>query len=242
MGNKPKIAIVGYGAMGREVERAAEKAGLEITNIFDIDKPMLADGNYTFDVAVDFSFPAAAPENIKMCAALGKNIVVGTTGWYDKMPEIIKAVNAGGIGCCYSSNFSVGMNIFGKIVENAAQLIDSIDDYDIMLNEIHHKRKKDFPSGTALMLANLIIKNVARKKEILTELKQGEAIRPEMLQVASARVGDVAGIHTVTIDSEADTIELTHRAKNRSGFAAGAVIAAQRIFGKKGIYKFEDIF
>lgn len=241
MDRKLKIAIIGYGTMGHEIEKLARKAEIEITEIFDIDNPIKADGKYGFDVAIDFSFPAAAPENIKVVASLGKNIVVGTTGWYEHLPEVIDIVKKAGIGCVYSSNYSLGMNIFRKIVAQAAQMIDKVPDYDIIVSEIHHNRKKDFPSGTALTLANVIIENVARKTEILTQLNQGEAVQPQQLEVSSARVGDVAGVHSVIIDSGADTIELTHRAKNRSGLAAGAIIAAERIFGKQGIYDFEEL-
>ncbi len=237
----PKIAIIGYGSMGKEIERTAQSEGLTITNIFDIDNPLMPDTNYDFDVAIDFSNAEAVENNVRILSTLGKSIVLGTTGWNDKLPLIEKIVNNAKIGFIYDSNFSIGMNIFRKIVQLSSQLLNNFSNYDIMLNEVHHNRKKDHPSGTAISLSEIILENLNRKTEIAIEHINGEAIRPEQLDVSCSRVGEVTGTHTIYIDSLADTIQLSHIAKNRSGFAAGAVFAAKWIHNKSGIYLFRDL-
>lgn len=237
----PKIAIIGYGSMGKEIERTAIAEGLTISNIFDIDSPLLPNANYDFDVAIDFSNPDAVESNVKILSAMGKSIVLGTTGWNDKLSLIESIVDEAKVGLVYDSNFSIGMTIFRKVVQLSAQLLNSFPNYDIMLNEVHHKRKKDHPSGTAISIAEIILENLERKTEIATEHINGEAIRPEQLDVSCSRVGEVAGTHTIYIDSLADSIQLSHIAKNRSGFAAGAVFAAKWIYNKSGIYMFRDL-
>lgn len=236
----PRIAIVGYGSMGREVEKIAREQGLAVTDIFDVGHLPNDNGFYDFDVAIDFSIPSAVENNIRVLSSLGKNVVLGTTGWSSMKDTIFDIARGSGIGLVHSSNFSVGMQMFFQIVSNAASLIDKIDSYDVMIHELHHRRKIDSPSGTALQLGNIILKNVGRKKRIDEDTSRGK-IDPEALHVTSTRGGEITGIHTVYIDSGFDAIELTHRAKNRSGFALGAVSAAKWIFGKKGIYDFRDV-
>jgi 4-hydroxy-tetrahydrodipicolinate reductase len=236
----PKIAIVGYGSMGKEVEHIARDKGYIITDIFEIDNPLENHREYDFDVAIDFSFPDTVVENVKLLSELKKSIVLGTTGWYDKKDTIRELVEKTGIGLIYGSNFSIGMRMFFNIIENAARLVDRIGDYDIFIHEIHHKRKKDSPSGTAQTLSGIILDNVKRKNGVVTDAIQGE-IKPDELHVSSTRGGEIMGYHKVYMDSAADTIELAHRAKNRSGFAAGAISAASWIYGKKGFYEFGDM-
>jgi len=238
--NKPKIALIGYGSMGKEVERAAIDHGLRVTDIFELDHSLSEDKNYDFDVAIDFSFPDSVINNVRTLAKLHKNIVIGTTGWNNQFEEIKDIVLSSGIGAVYGSNFSIGMQMFSRIVQEASKIVNRIDDYDIFMQEIHHKRKKDSPSGTALSLANLVLKEVERKKEILTAQSDG-TINPAHLHVSSTRGGEVPGTHTIYLDSVFDTIELTHRAKNRKGFAIGSVEAANWIYGKTGLYSFDDI-
>lgn len=238
--NKPKIAIIGYGAMGREIEKAAKERGLEITDIFELNQPIEPNKEYAFDVAVDFSFPAAVCDNVNILTKMKKNIVLGTTGWQDYKSQVEEAVIKSGVGLIYSSNFSIGMNIFQMIIEKAAKLLNNFSEYDIMVSEIHHKRKRDSPSGTALQLGEIILENLERKTNVL-DTKSDGIIRPDTLHINSARIGEVNGTHTVLIDSFADSIELTHTAKNRSGLAKGAVFAAEWIHNKQGFFNFSDI-
>lgn len=236
-----RIALVGYGSMGKELERLAPAKNCEVVAKYDIDRPLTAMANFDFDVAIDFSIPKAVVNNVELLAKREKNIVIGTTGWSTEKTAVERIVSAAGIGAVYGSNFSVGMQIFFRIVERAADLIDEVPDYDVMLHELHHRRKADAPSGTALSLADIILKNISRKKENLVETSHG-IISPDKLHVTSTRGGEIAGTHTVYMDSAADTIELTHRAKNRSGFALGALSAARWIAGKKGLYDFREVF
>jgi 4-hydroxy-tetrahydrodipicolinate reductase len=236
-----KIAILGYGKMGREIERLAEERKIEVTEIFDIDKPIYKHERHDFDVAIDFSSPSAVLKNVETLGHIKKNLVIGTTGWKDQQSEVENLVNQSGIGVVYGSNFSVGMQMFYKIVERAAQFANKIADYDVAVHELHHKRKADSPSGTALSIADIILKEFFRKNDILEETSHG-VISPHSLHVSSIRLGEATGTHTVYIDSLADTIELTHRSKNRSGFALGALAAAQWVHEKKGFYNFQECF
>ncbi len=235
-----KLAIIGYGSMGKEIERIAHQQKLEITDIFDLDNPLSPEGNYNFDVAIDFTFPDSVLTNVQRLGKLKKNIVIGTTGWFQSINEIKKIAGSSGIGVVYGSNFSIGMQMFSRIVRKASMLANKIEDYDISLHEIHHNRKKDSPSGTALSLAEIILQEVERKKTILEDKSAG-TIQTEQLHVSSMRLGEIAGTHTVYLDSFADTIELSHIAKNRSGFASGAITAAKWIHGRRGFFNFDEV-
>jgi 4-hydroxy-tetrahydrodipicolinate reductase len=236
----PKLAIVGYGNMGKAVENAAKEKGFEITDIFDINSLIDTEKSYNFDVAIDFSFPSSVIDNIGKLCKLNKNIVVGTTGWKQSFNDIESIVKENKTGLIYGSNFSIGMQLYMKLIEDISKMLINTDGYDIFIHEIHHKRKKDSPSGTALSLADIIINNYTSKKTIITETAH-TAIEPEQLHITSTRGGEISGTHTVYIDSIADTIEITHRAKNRNGFAVGALEAAKWIHNKKGIYDFNKI-
>ena len=235
----PKIAIIGYGSMGKEIEHLAKEQNIIVTDIFDIENKLSAK-NYDFDVAIDFSFPDAVEENLKIVSSMNKNLVLGTTGWYHNKEKFAEIISKADIGVVYGSNFSIGMQMFLRIVRQASHLLNSVNGYDIMLHELHHKRKIDSPSGTALSLSKIIMDEVDSKTEILTETSKVR-ILPEQLHATSTRGGEIAGTHTVYIDSIADTIELTHRAKNRLGFALGAIEAAKWIYEKKGFYEFSEI-
>ena len=237
-----KIAIVGYGKMGKIIEIIAKERDHEIVTIDPIQKANFKEINSDslngVDVVIDFTAPDVALANAKACATLGKNIVMGTTGWYDKKEEMKKIVNE--VGFIWSGNFSIGVNIFFKIVGEASKVINSVPEYDISVFEAHHNMKKDSPSGTAKMIADKIIKNIKRKEIIVTD-KFDRAPEKNELHVASMRCGKIPGTHTVTFDSEADTIELVHRARNREGFALGAVLAAEFVNGKKGFFDINDL-
>lgn len=239
------IALVGYGKMGKEIERVAAERKITVKKIFTIENNLRAmaltpQALKDVDVCLDFSVPSAVIENIEAIADCGKNIVVGTTGWYDKLKEVEKYIKEKKVGLLYSPNFSLGMNVFYHVLGCAARLVDKFDAYDIGINETHHRAKADSPSGTALTLGQIVLQHVRRKKEMLHETAHKE-IKPEQLHVTSTRLGCTIGTHRVVFDSEADSIELIHTAKNRSGLALGALIAAEWLKGKKGIYTMKDV-
>ncbi len=237
----PRIALIGYGSMGKEIEAIARKKGITITNIFDIDNPLSLSSQDNFDVAIDFSTPASVVENVRLVSLLHKDIVIGTTGWNDCFNDVQQHITINEVGAIYGSNYSIGMQMFFRVVRQAAMLINSADEYDVFLHEIHHKRKIDSPSGTALSLAHIILDEVERKQRLNTETLH-HRINENELHVSSVRGGEITGTHTVYVDSLADTIELTHRAKNRGGFALGALEAAVWIWNKKGMYDFTSVF
>ena len=219
-----KIALLGYGKMGQMVEAAAARAAIEIvciTNSSGIQRGSLDEA----DVCIEFSEPAAVIENIRMAAAVRKPIVVGTTGWYDKLEEVRGIVESAEIGCVYGSNFSVGVNLLFKVVQRAAELFKEFAAYDPFIEEAHHKFKKDAPSGTALSLKKIVESEYQRETP-----------------TASTRAGYIPGTHTVGFDSEVDTVTITHTARSRAGFAEGAIVAAKWIQNRKGLYEFSQIF
>ncbi len=240
-----KVLIVGYGRMGREVEKILLERNHEIVGKIDIVKApgvsreLTEELASTAEVAIEFSAAGAVLANAKAYTKYSLNAVVGTTGWYDNLDKLKDILNGGEIGYIYGSNFSIGAQLFFKIVGYAAKLFEPFSQYDIMGYELHHKRKKDSPSGTALSIANIILQNNRRKKKVVTE-KLDRAIEEEELHFASIRGGEIPGIHTVLIDSLADTITLTHSARSRAGFALGAVLAAEWVVNKKGLFTVED--
>jgi 4-hydroxy-tetrahydrodipicolinate reductase len=236
-----KTALIGYGSMGREIESIAKANGLDIVDIFDVNNPLKENKKYNFDVAIEFTTPDSVLKNTEILAKNGINVVIGTTGWYNEIAKIKKIVIDNKIGLVWGSNFSIGMQMFFEIVKKAAELVDKFEEYDVMIHELHHKRKKDSPSGTAETLSEIILREIARKKSKLYETAHKE-INPDELHVTSTRGGEIFGTHTVYLDSLADTLELTHRARNRKGFALGAVKAAKFIYQKKGIHSFTEIF
>jgi 4-hydroxy-tetrahydrodipicolinate reductase len=224
------IALVGYGKMGKLVEQVAVREGMTVSLVLDSKNNGQCEGitreNFSgIDVCIDFSTPQIVVHNIQRVAALGVNIIVGTTGWYEHLDEVRAIVSAHNIGFVYGPNFSIGMNVFFQIAEHAARLLSRFEGYDPFIEEAHHKFKKDAPSGTAIML-----------RQILERSYQNRAI-----PVTSVRAGYIPGTHAVSFDSEADTITLKHEARNRQGFAEGAVFAAKWIAGKKGFYEFRQI-
>jgi len=239
------IALIGYGKMGREVERVAKEKGVKIAKILTLENNTGAlgidrDSMKGVDVCIDFSTPAAVLDNVEALADCGKSVVVGTTGWYDRIEQVKKLVKAKKIGFLYAANFSLGVNIFTQIAMDAAHMFEKYAEYDVALSEIHHKGKADSPSGTALSLGAVILQEMRRKSELLTDAPH-EQIKPHQLHLSSTRVGHVTGRHTVMFDSDSDTIELVHTAKNRRGYALGAVTAAEWLKGKKGFYTMRDV-
>ena len=235
-----KIAIIGYGAMGKEIETVAKENNIIITNIFDVDTQLSENSQYDFDIAIDFSVPSSVLNNVKILAKHKKNIVIGATGWYSQIDEIKQIILENKIGCIWSANFSIGMQIFFKTLTVTTKLANHFKLYDTFISDIHHKNKIDSPSGTATRLGKIILENSNEKTTILTE-QINRKISSEELHIAALRGGSIFGTHTVYFDSVADTIELTHRAKSRRGFAEGAVEAAKWISSKKGFYCFDDV-
>lgn len=236
-----RVALIGYGKMGKEVERVAVDRGMEIAARIDIDSPSLQTAETRkADVAIHFAIPSTVRSHVEELAKIGKPVVIGTTGWQKEYAAVRSIAESSGIGIVHASNFSVGVNILYHLLKEAGRLFDRFDEYDVAVHEVHHKDKLDAPSGTALALADILLKTIARKKGLLAGSPEGK-IRPEQLQVSSGRYGSVVGMHRVTFDSAADSIEIVHTAKNRTGFALGAVVAAAWVRNKKGMFTFDDV-
>jgi len=228
-----KIALLGYGKMGQVIERIALQRGHEI--VLKKDEFNTYEGLETADVAIDFSVPTAAVSNISSCFNTNVPVVSGTTGWlehYDEMIALCKAKNGGFIS---SSNFSLGVNLFFEFNEYLAKIMSKFDHYKVDMEEIHHDQKLDAPSGTAISLAQGIIENSNYTNWTLDTPKDNE------IHIEAVRVGTVPGTHTVTYNSEVDAIEIKHTAHNREGFALGAVIAAEWLAGKQGVFTMKDV-
>jgi len=236
-----KIAIIGYGQMGKLIEQLSAQNECEVVAIIDplLGNKITAETVANADVCIEFSTPDTAFSNIKELVELGKNIVTGTTGWFDKLDEIKVIVEKAGTGFIYGSNFSVGMNLFYSLIESTAKLMNKADDYDLSGLEIHHNKKKDSPSGTAKILSEIILKNIDRKTKSQFDRLQRK-IEKDEFHFASIRYGDVPGTHSISFDSEADTIELKHTARNRNGLVLGAIKAAKWINNNKGFYNFSN--
>ncbi|TAK57901.1 MAG: 4-hydroxy-tetrahydrodipicolinate reductase [Bacteroidetes bacterium] len=239
------IVLIGHGKTGKEIERLAPEHKMKVIKIFNEENNSGGSGLTKeelkhVDVCIDFSIPQAVIQNIEAVAECGKNIVVGTTGWYDKLGEVTNIVKKSKIGFLYAANFSLGMNIFYHGVGIISELCDKFHFYDVAISETHHTQKIDSPSATALALAQNVMQHFKSKKTVLKESPHGN-IKPEQLQITSTRLGSVIGRHSVLFDSDADCIELVHNAKNRTGFAHGALVAAQWLKGKKGIFTMKDV-
>ena len=235
------IALIGYGRMGKEVERLARERGHRVVACVDSKTSSLSpEIAREADVAIHFAVPSSVVGHVEQWAGFGKDIVVGTTGWSAELGKVQAIVGAVKIGLVHASNFSLGVNILFNLLTHAGTLVNKLDEYDVFLHEIHHKDKIDSPSGTALTLAGILLNTVRRKREILSDAPKGK-IKPEQLHIASTRGGAVVGTHRVTFDSVADTIEITHTAKNRTGFALGALLAAEWVRGKHGLFTMEDV-
>ena len=228
-----KIALLGYGKMGQIIERIAVERGHQI--VLKKDEFNTYAGLSDADVAIDFSIPAVAVSNISNSFNANVPVISGTTGWlehYDDMVALCKEKNGGFIS---SSNFSLGVNLFFELNEYLAKMMSKFDTYTVEMEEIHHTQKLDAPSGTAISLAKGVIENSDYKSWTLETPKLTE------IHIEAKRIGDVPGTHTVTYNSMVDSIEIKHTAHNREGFALGAVIAAEWIVGKQGVFTMKDV-
>ena len=225
-----KLALVGYGKMGRLIEQLAPEygcdVGLKLDEFNNVDGAGMTPLNFAgIEVAIEFTTPHAAMGNIESLAALGVNTVVGSTGWFDDMPQARKAVFMHGTGLVWSANYSIGVNVFQRAVAEAARLLKDEAEYEAWAWEIHHSAKKDAPSGTLIKLVDA--------------MREAGYTRP--IDQAASRAGKHPGTHEIGFDSAADTITLRHTARSREGFARGALKAAQFIAGKKGFFEFREV-
>ena len=229
-----KIALFGYGKMGKAIEKIAVKRGHTIVAKIDIDTD---DCNISIaDVAIDFSTPNSAFNNINECFAKNIPIISGTTGWLNRFEEITKNCQEKKGAFIYASNFSLGVNLFFELNDQLAKMMTKFNAYQVSIEEIHHTQKLDAPSGTAITLAEGIIENSDKKKWTLDVTDDNNAI-----PIVAKRIEHVPGTHTISYNSDVDSIEIKHTAKNRDGFALGAVIAAEWLQGKKGVYTMKDV-
>jgi len=242
-----KIALIGYGKMGQIIERFAIERGHDVVlkvsadNLDDLTVANLRKA----DVAIDFSTPDAAVRNIYLCFDANVPLVVGTTGWYGQLQEIKDECLSRNNSLLYGSNFSIGVNIFFHMNEVLAKIMNNYPAYDVQVEEIHHTQKLDSPSGTAMTIAEGIIENLDRKDEWVNEL-DGEApvdvLKQDQVLIASQRIENIPGTHTVVYSSEVDEIEIKHTAHSRAGFALGAIVAAEWLENRQGFYNISDIF
>lgn len=238
-----KIAILGYGKMGKTIEQVARENGHEISLIIDIsNKADLTSGNLRkADVAIEFSNPAAAYENITTCLKAGVPVVCGTTGWLDKLTDVQQLCNKRNGAFFYASNFSIGVNILFEINRHLAKMMNNFPEYQVDLEEVHHTQKLDAPSGTAISLADDILDIIERKSGWVLDENGNETKDDDEFTIFSKRIDEVPGTHTVSYSSEIDTISIRHVAHSRIGFARGAVKAAEWIVGKKGCFGMKDL-
>jgi 4-hydroxy-tetrahydrodipicolinate reductase len=238
---------MGYGRMGREVEKILLERGHRIVSRVDSggygDELRASEESLkAADAVIEFALPDGIEKNAALYSQYDLKAVIGTTGWVEKKETVFKPFENGKGAYLYGSNFSIGAQLFFRMTAAVSRMINKVEEYDVMLTEYHHNKKVDAPSGTALTAAQLIVDNLDRKKEILSGNPPG-AIKAEQLHVASVRGGNIPGIHTLTLDSPADTLEITHRARNRSGFALGAIMAAEWLSadgGRTGIFTVDD--
>jgi 4-hydroxy-tetrahydrodipicolinate reductase len=234
-----KIALIGYGKMGKEIEAIAKHRNQTIELIIDVhnrDKVTTEDLKKC-DVAIEFSTPHTAIENIYKCFDADLPVVVGTTGWYDRLQEVKDTCQKKNGGLFYATNFSIGVNLFFKLNETLAGLMKHQTDYEVSMEEHHHIHKKDAPSGTAITIAEGIFQHHPRKKKYSID----QPFDPEELHINVVREGEIPGTHIVKYHSSVDEITISHKAFNRKGFALGAVLAAEFMAGKKGIHGMNEL-
>lgn len=234
-----KIALIGYGRMGKEIEKIALSRGHEIVLKIDVSNQddLTVENLKKCDVAIEFTIPASAISNYYTCFEAGIPVVSGTTGWLDRKEEVYKKCTDTNGTFFYGSNFSVGVNLFFELNKKLAELMSTRSEYQVEMTEVHHTLKLDAPSGTAISLAEDIIKTLPSKNAWVND----QDAKENELNIKSERVGQVPGIHTVRYESEVDFIEITHSAKSRQGFAFGAVLAAEFCRDNKGILTMKDL-
>ncbi len=227
-----KIALLGYGRMGKTIEKLATERGHSIVKTID------QNDDYDFngaDVAIDFSVPTAAVDNISACLKAGIPVVSGTTGWLDSYDDMVALCKEKEGAFIYASNFSVGVNIFFELNKQLAKMMKNLEDYDVSMTEVHHIHKLDAPSGTAITLAEGILENSNKSDWVLDNQEEGK------ITINAVREGEVPGTHNIQYKSAVDEITIEHKAQNRNGFALGAVIAAEWLKDKTGVFSMKDV-
>jgi 4-hydroxy-tetrahydrodipicolinate reductase len=234
-----RIALIGYGKMGKAIEEIAIAHKHEIVlRISSSNQAQFTQENLRkADVAIEFTNPHSAFNNVKKCLECGVPVICGSTGWSDQMDAIKQIVDEGNGSFLYASNFSVGVNVFFEVNRKLASLMAAHKEYEVIVEEIHHTQKKDAPSGTAITLAEQILSHLKRKKQWINQLSDN----PEDLEIISQRLDPTPGTHRVKYTSAIDDIEIIHTAHNRKGFAYGAVLAAEYIEGKTGVFSMKDV-
>ena len=241
-----KISLIGYGTMGKLVEEAAISQGIEIISIVDpyqkeASHPSIeASSMRGVDVCICFSHPSSVLSVVEGCCLWQRHLVLATTGWLDQYEEIKQKVLEAKIGVVYSSNFSLGVNLFFKMLEKVSKIMNHFEQYDVLGFEFHHNRKVDSPSGTAKTITNIVLDQIERKSKVV-ENKLDRKIQHDEFHFASVRGGDIPGTHSLIFDSEFDSIEIKHQARNRLGFATGSILAAKWLLGKTGMYTENDM-
>lgn len=233
------IALIGYGKMGKAIEAIALERGHEVVLKIDVSnaQELNAENISKADVAIEFTGPHTAFDNLVKLIGLGIPVVSGSTGWLEKMPELLDLINRNDGAFLYASNFSIGVNLFFELNKKLADLMHRHGSYAVSLEEIHHTEKKDAPSGTAITLAEQVMEVYTEKTKWVNDVMP----RPEELLITSKRIDPAPGTHTITYASEIDDISITHTAHNRKGFALGAVLAAEYIKDKKGVFSMKDV-
>jgi 4-hydroxy-tetrahydrodipicolinate reductase len=233
------IALIGYGKMGKAIHEIIKQRGHEAVLIIDLEnaRELTAENIKKAEVAIEFTSPHTAYNNVKFCLENGVPVVCGSTGWLDRLEEVKQLAAEQHTGLIVASNFSVGVNIFFEINKRLAALMDAHKEYEITLKEIHHTQKKDAPSGTAISLAEQILDQIGRKQKWVNE----QSLQPHELSIISERVDPAPGTHHVKYSSAIDDIEIIHTAHNRTGFALGAVLAAEFLKGKEGFFGMKEV-
>ena len=248
-----KAAIIGYGKMGREIERILTERGHEAALVIDTDNAGELDAEHLagIDVALEFTTPATAYANIRTCIENGTAVVSGTTGWTDRLAELQELCRERGGALFYASNYCLGVNLMFRLNRQLAAMIGRVGGYGVRIEEVHHTQKLDAPSGTAITLAEGILDNLADKQgwvnyapgiaHATNRVERSEDTPADRIEIRSVRAGAVPGIHTVTYESEDDMLELKHTIKNRRTLAMGAVVAAEFLCGKQGVFGMDDL-
>jgi 4-hydroxy-tetrahydrodipicolinate reductase len=239
------IAIVGFGNMGQKARDIALSRSHNVNIIID---PIHKDATHksikdtdlsSVDIILDFSSKEAVFENLEVAVLQNKNMIIGTTGWYDKLKDVEKLTKENNIGVLWSANFSIGVHMYYKILEKAGELVNKQNEYDIWGTELHHKNKADSPSGTAKEISNILLDKIERKEKVVYD-KLDRKIDPGEIHFSSTRGGIINFSHTIGFDSDSDTITITHSARDRGGYALGAIKSAEWLYGKKGFYSMDD--
>lgn len=235
-----KIAQIGYGSMGRAIVELAQNRRHQVTNILRRNDAISAENLKHADIAIECTLPDSVMDNIRQLAALKQDMLIVTTGWNEYLPEVEKLVKENGIRCLYSSNFSIGVNIYFRIIDHASKWINKFEEYDIRGTEVHHRNKVDSPSGTAKTITDILLKNIDRKTSVVEETLH-RRIEDSELHFTSTRAGLNNFYHAVSFDSAVDSIEISHRAISRNGYASGILQSGEWLLTQEpGLYTMDD--